>query len=157
MYYDALDFYKYLPVGSTVDTTILSVAKGTFDIRSEFIDFIVNYRATLGDLVYARIREISADKKGNHKAYMWTADGYPVQAYLTGQYQVGDVVDTKIIDFGKERYKGVIMVEILENVDEIVDEEETKRQCLDAFCYDYEEPVVVVENECDEESLHLNY
>jgi hypothetical protein len=67
LYYDALDFYKYLPVGSTVDTTILSVAKGTFDIRSEFIDFIVNYRATLGDLVYARIREISADKKGNHK------------------------------------------------------------------------------------------
>lgn len=155
LYYDALDFYKYLPVGSTVDTTIISVAKGTFDIRSEFIDFIVNYRATLGDLVYARIREISADKKGNQKVYMWTADGYPVQAYLTDQYQVGDVVDTKIIDFGKERYKGVIMVEILEKVDEVIDEEETKKLCLDAFCYDYREPATVVENECDSEYLHL--
>ena len=157
LYYDTFDFYKYLPIGSTVDTTILSVTKGTFDIRSEFIDYIVNYRANLGDLVYARIREISADKKGNQKVYMWTADGYPVQAYLNDGYNVGDVVDTKIIDFGKERYKGVIMVEILEKVNEVIDEEETKKQCLDAFCYDYEEPTVAVENECDNESLHLIY
>lgn len=157
LYYDASDFYKYLPVGSTLDATIINVNKGTFDIRSEFIDYIVNYRANLGDLVYARIREISPDKKGNHKVYMWTADGYPVQAYLSGQYSVGDVVDTKIIDFGKERYKGVIMVEIIEPVDEVIEEDTTKKDCLYSFCYDYEEPVVVQENEYDPESLHLIY
>ena len=64
---------------------------------------------------------------------------YPVQAYLDGEYSVGDVVDVQIIDFGKDRYKGVIMVDICEKVNETIDEEESKKACLYDFCYNYEE------------------
>ena len=153
LYYDSQDFFKHLPVGSTVDVTLVSVDKGIFDIRSEFIDYIVNFRASMGNYVYARIREISPDKKGNLKAYMWTEDGYPVQAYLDGEYSVGDVVDVQIIDFGKERYKGVIMVDICEKVNETIDEEETKKACLYDFCYNYEESEERVEGEMEIGSL----
>ena len=155
LYYDSQDFFKHLPVGSTVDVTLVSVDKGIFDIRSEFIDYIVNFRASMGNYVYARIREISPDKKGNLKAYMWTEDGYPVQAYLDGEYCVGDVVDVQIIDFGKERYKGVIMVDICEKVNETIDEEETKKACLYDFCYNYEETDERVEGELEIGSLCL--
>lgn len=155
LYYDSQDFFKYLPVGSTMDATLVNALKGTFDIRSEFIDYIVNYRANLGNYVYARIREISPDKKGNIKAYMWTVDGYPVQAYLNDDYREGDVVDVQIIDFGKERYKGVIMVEIAEKVNETVDEEESKKNCLYDFCYTYEEPQEIKEGELETDSLNI--
>ena len=155
LYYDSQDFFKHLPVGSTVDVTLVSVDKGIFDIRSEFIDYIVNFRASMGNYVYARIREISPDKKGNLKAYMWTEDGYPVQAYLDGEYSVGDVVDVQIIDFGKDRYKGVIMVDICEKVNETIDEEETKKACLYDFCYNYEETDERVEGELEIGSLCL--
>ena len=139
--YSMLDFYAYLNVGDQFNLKITNVDKGTFDIEDEFKEYIVNERAQDTSAVTAYINTVSKDKSGNFKAYMWTERGYAIQAYIHGDYKIGDYVQARITTYGEGQYFGVVMSEILDYSDDEFNVNEAKRECVSGFCFAPEEEI----------------
>ena len=146
--YSMLDFYAYLNVGDQFNLKITNVDKGIFDIEDEFKEYIVNERAQDTSAITAYINTVSKDKSGKFKAYMWTDRGYAVQAYINGDYKVGDYVQARITTYGEGQYFGVVMSEILGLSDDEFNVNEAKKECVSCFCF-------VPEEEVEEQSLSL--
>ena len=146
--YSMLDFYAYLNVGDQFNLKITNVDKGTFDIEDEFKEYIVNERAQDTSAVTAYINTVSKDKSGNFKAYMWTERGYAIQAYIKGNYKIGDYVQARITTYGEGQYFGVVMSEILDYSDDEFNVNEAKKECVSGFCF-------VPEEEIEEQTLSI--
>lgn len=141
LYYDKVDFIKYLKVGDVIEVMLTNMEKCRFSIKESFIQYIIEERADKEYPALSYIREIGYDRKGNKKVYFWTADGYPAQGYLNGDYKEGDFVETRITSFGKDNYYGVVFMEINELVtDETFKEEVSRQECIEGFVYEQYEP-----------------
>ena len=146
--YSMLDFYAYLNVGDQFNLKITNVDKGIFDIEDEFKEYIVNERAQDTSAITAYINTVSKDKSGKFKAYMWTDRGYAVQAYINGDYKIGDYVQARITTYGEGQYFGVVMSEILGHSDDEFNVNEAKKECVSCFCF-------IPEEEVEEQALSL--
>jgi hypothetical protein len=79
---------------------------------------------------------------------MWTDRGYAIQAYINGDYKIGDYVQARITTYGEGQYFGVVMSEILGHSDDEFNVNEAKKECVSCFCF-------IPEEEVEEQTLSL--
>lgn len=150
LYYRQPDFVKELQVGDCLQATLNDVAADTFDIKKQFVSFVV---------------EDCRDNDGYGEVYtkmIWQKDGWSVwmDAYGTPFYtlgvndcQVGDYATLQIQRYQSGQYYGKIDTEIKrlgrDEEDEDTDSEEeinldkAKSDCIRAFVESTPQPKIV--------------
>lgn len=146
--YTERDFYNYLNIDDIVRVKYIN---GDMDISDDIKKYIVECAAQLGDRYAAKVNSISLDSRGMQKIYMWTSEGFPVQCFKSqchvDNIQIGDVVDIVVTSHGKDNFYGIVNVEVTGFSEEIVENENSKKNLIQNAVYD-----VYKENENNKEN-----
>lgn len=140
-YYEK-DFFNYLKVN---DVLCVRYTQSGLDISDDIKKYVIGDCAPLGDVFSAKVTKISNDSRGYLKVFMWSSRGFPVQCFLNqcrvSNIQQEDYVKVVVTGYGKDRYYGVVNVEVSEMSDEEIDYEASKEELIQNAVYDeYIEP-----------------
>lgn len=140
LYYNESDFLKNLDAGDIIE---VQYTGSGFEIGPAFIRLIVEtYRNDRDISFLAMVKNIWTDRKGNKKIQLWSELGFPVFANeeRSPEVSVGDMTRVRIRDFGKDKYYGIINVDIEEVLSpyedsymedmEKVDDAASKHECI---------------------------
>ena len=136
LYYYTDMFSSYLEVGDVFPAHILGISEQIFTIDKTFVDFIAeDCQQNCIDREYlSRLIDTS------QREYVWlTEEGIPVYTSRDYSYKRGDFAIVEINECGKGRYYGKINGKIVGRTTERFNEEEVRRSCIKAFCYEPEE------------------
>lgn len=147
-YYER-DFYNYLNVD---DVLCVRYTQSGMDISYDIKKHVIEEEAPIGDTFTAKVTKISNDSRGYPKVFMWSNRGFPVQCFLNqcrvSDIQEEDYVKVVVTGYGKDRYYGVVNVEVIELSDEEIDFEASKEELIQNAVYDeYVEPEKKTSNE----------
>lgn len=136
-FYSGADLVKYLPKGCFFEAVYKGGEKNTFDVADTFVKSMVDNTVRVGEEVNAVLKNVHPKTQ---QMMWWTQDGYP--AYVAGKdnpgtYNIGDTAYIQITSCASNAF---VYSEIIEPSTEPVDEEESRKYCIDGFPLE-EEPV----------------
>lgn len=134
LYYYPNDFFKNLRVGDCLLATLTNVATGAFDIKKQFVNFVVEDSREhdgLDQVVYAKMIF------QNDRSLVWMdVNGTPFYTRKEDGCQIGDYARLQILGYQSGQYYGKIDTEIVEfnpYDDQPINLDEAKKDCLRAF------------------------
>lgn len=129
-FYSGADLSRWLPVGSYLEVIYKGEEKKQFDLTDSFIKSMINNTVRVGEEMNAVLKNVNP--KTNQMMW-WTQDGYP--AYVKGQNNPGtyNIGDTAYIHIDSCAPNGFVYATINEESTEPVDEEESRKYCIEGF------------------------
>jgi hypothetical protein len=139
--YSAAKVAEYLQVGDIFDAEFKGGARNVFDLTKPFLQALLDYTIEVNKDIPAILQSIN--KKG--LMTWWTADGYP--AYVEakdcdGTYEIGQRAILYIT--GKES-NGYVYATVVEPTEEVFDEIDSERFCVEGILYKDFKPTPVPE------------
>lgn len=113
LYYSESDFVKNLRTGDRIEARLVD---GHLEIAEAFIKAVVEGYRGYSDSFMCKVLNVKKDKAGNDKITFWSELGFPAYANAGGGSEIspGDLAMVHIVSFGKDKYYGIINVEIEE-------------------------------------------
>lgn len=140
LFYEESDFLKYLHEGDIIEAVLTDESMPKFNLKDTFVRYIIEERCDVSKAVLAHLIDVRIDKKGDKKITWWTEDGYPAYSYYNEMFdgmQGEDVYAmVQINSFGKEKYYGIINVDIKGIIDSSFDYETSRRRCVESFVFE---------------------
>lgn len=129
--YSAADVATFLQKGDIFDAEYKGGARCLFDLSKPFLQILLDDTIRSGEEITAVLKNINA------KGLMcwWTSDGYP--AYVEGKDDSGsyNLNDCARIYIEGKQSNGYVYASIVGPTDEKVDEEDSRRYCVEGILY----------------------
>lgn len=129
--YSGADIARFLQEGDIFDAEYKGGPRNTFDLSNSFLQILLDDTIRSGEEIPAILKNVNA------KGLMcwWTQDGYP--AYVEAKDDPGgfEINDTARIFINGKQSNGYVYASVVEPTDETVDEEESRRYCVEGILY----------------------
>lgn len=137
LYYDYIDFKKYLPVGEVIRVELSDYRNSICRIDDEFVHYIIDEVAEedFGHEVLAKYVDDNTDRKGVQKIVWLTDTGYPAYSFYSDDVKRDDFAIIKICNHGKDKYYGYINAEVKCKAEDSFDVESVRQKCIEGFSY----------------------
>lgn len=140
LYYNYMDFTKYLKVNDEIEVELEDYAKQTFTIKGSFVRYliedIINGRDQMGKVALARVMSIATNKRGEKQIDWFTEDGYTVHTAYDERFTRDSFGKVKIVNLGSGSYYGYINAAIICESNSYFNMDKVKKEMIEGFVFE---------------------
>lgn len=140
LYYNYMDFSKYLKPNDDIEVELESYAKRTFIIKNSFVKYLMEDIIIGGDQIgktaLARVMNIATNKRGEKQIDWFTEDGYTVHTSYDDRFSRDEFGKLKILNLGTGNYYGYVNAAIIGPSNEYFNMEQIKKDLIEGFVFE---------------------
>ncbi len=140
LFYNYMDFSKYLKVNDEIEVELENYDKQTFTLKNCFVRYliedIIKEREQIGKVSIARVLNIATNKRGEKQIDWFTEDGYTVHTAYDERFARDDFGKVKITNLGFGPYYGYVNASVVDTTNNYFNMDQVKKEMIEGFVFD---------------------